>query len=321
MIEKHIFPDLTILTSSIKRYVFDDGKFPEHFEIVNRQPVQEGINMSEILICKTNCDNTMSLFCKYEAPGHSQRNTISHRIGVEYEAAVYKEILSHYSFNLPRYYGSGILDDNNTLVMILEFMPDYVSISKKNRAEMGEAAAVIGTIHRQLEGKIPPFVKKYSKTFFLHWMNTFKEILEEAEVEESWLFNLCNYFNEYVDLLVEGPLTLVHGEYYNKNILVKKGHVCPIDWESAACSVGEIDLAALIDNYPDADYCIKRYADARWPDPHSFLNAFNQRLLLARLYFYFRWLSKKRYKGINAFLRTEWVNVEMKGIGTKAGCY
>ena len=86
---------------------------------------------------------------------------------------------------------------------------------------------------------------------------------------------------------------MIHGEYYPHNILVTSGRIYPIDWESVAIAAGEIDLAALTEDWsPElVRQCEQEYQQTRWgsacpPD-------FAQRLAAARLYLCFRWLGDR----------------------------
>src|SRR5262249_37474331 len=53
-----------------------------------------------------------------------------------------------------------------------------------------------------------------------------------------------------VERLAALPATLIHGEFYASNVLVRESggglHVCPVDWERAGLGPGLLDLAALI---------------------------------------------------------------------------
>ena len=51
------------------------------------------------------------------------------------------------------------------------------------------------------------------------------------------------------------PRTVIHGEFYPCNILIRgtgpRARVCPVDWELAAVGPGLIDLAALMTGWDD----------------------------------------------------------------------
>jgi thiamine kinase-like enzyme len=87
------------------------------------------------------------------------------------------------------------------------------------------------------------------------------------------------------------PPTVIHGEYTPKNVLVRDGIIYPVDWESAAIAVGEIDLAILTDRWPVeiVQQCKLEYQRARWPEgwPVDFERTFDA----AQLYLHFLWLG------------------------------
>ena len=103
--------------------------------------------------------------------------------------------------------------------------------------------------------------------------------------------------------LVDRPTTVIHGEFTPHNVLMRNGHAYPVDWESAAIAIGEIDLVCLTDKWPAhvASQCEREYQSARWPDGAP--DDFSYRLDLARLYWNFRWLGD----------RPEWTTSEKVG--------
>jgi hypothetical protein len=62
-------------------------------------------------------------------------------------------------------------------------------------------------------------------------------------------FRIMSRYDRVIDRLSALPVTLVHGEFYPSNVIVRRtsgrGRICPIDWEVAAVAPGLIDLAAL----------------------------------------------------------------------------
>src|SRR5262249_32226829 len=79
---------------------------------------------------------------------------------------------------------------------------------------------------------------------------------------------LCQRFEKLVEWVLALPPTVIHGEYYPaNNILYSDRVIYPIDWESAAIGLGEIDLATLTEGWPPrvVRQCERRYQRARWP--------------------------------------------------------
>ena len=94
-----------------------------------------------------------------------------------------------------------------------------------------------------------------------------------------------------MELLLGSPTTVIHGEFYPSNVLRVGDAIRPVDWESAAVGAGEIDLASLVEGWPEklARECVENYRGIRWPQgaPASF-----ERVLdAARVYLALRWLG------------------------------
>ena len=135
-----------------------------------------------------------------------------------------------------------------------------------------------------------------------HRAGTAGEAVVYREVLESLAIVKPAFFGSYLDRSSGAPATVVHGEFYPKNILLVDGVVVPVDWESAMIGAGEIDLAALVDKWaPDVvEACKAAYATARWPfgAPVSFIPAFEA----ACLYWQLRWLGDRRERTLHECL-------------------
>jgi thiamine kinase-like enzyme len=141
------------------------------------------------------------------------------------------------------------------------------------------------------EGDQPPFLTVYNRAYFMAWANRFKSLSTGLRVEFSWLDDLLGYFVAHIHVLTTSPHTIIHGEYYPRNILMKAGDIYPVDWESTAIGPGEIDLASLIEGWEEADAAsaTEAYCLARWPLGNDSPELFAKKLLLARIYFYLWW--------------------------------
>jgi hypothetical protein len=316
-----LFPDIVVLEEFIQNAFRERGHKVDSLKITRRIPMEAGINMSEVIHCVLNSVDEAGYFCKYETLGNSQRKSLGHRVGVEYESRIYADVLYRVQGAAPPYIGSGILGDTGKIVLVLGYMAGYRSVLPESEHEMEAAAAAAGRLQRSMVSDVPSFVRRYTKEFFLYWMNAFRSLIQDEGVDDSWLYKQCDYFEGNVDLLLQEPMTLVHGEFYAKNILINNNQVFMIDWESAGYGIGELDLAALLDSKGNKEISIRSYIESRWPDATIDKDAFQQRLILSRMYFYFRWLSTKKYKGIRSFLRTKWVDTSMRSLGSEAGLY
>src|SRR5260221_443678 len=109
--------------------------------------------------------------------------------------------------------------------------------------------------------------------------------------KSSWLRDLHAHAEDFLSLLLTSAPAVIHGEYYQHNILFHRGHICPIDWESAAVGEGLIDLACLTDGWESkiADVCKTTYVRTRWPQ--GVAADFERGLKASRLYMTVRWLG------------------------------
>jgi thiamine kinase-like enzyme len=87
---------------------------------------------------------------------------------------------------------------------------------------------------------------------------------------------------------------VIHGEFYGKNLLLRRRQIRVVDWESSAVAAGEIDLAALTEGrWPARTVrrCEQAYRRARWPC--GVPAGFGARLAAAKIYLNFRWLGER----------------------------
>ena len=102
---------------------------------------------------------------------------------------------------------------------------------------------------------------------------------------------LLVFLKNNLALLISEPQTIIHGEYYPANILIKDGAIYPIDWESAAVGPGEIDLATLIEGWDQklAEEAKQAYIISKAASGTFSQAVFEKRLLLSQLYLFMRW--------------------------------
>src|SRR5262249_18570636 len=88
--------------------------------------------------------------------------------------------------------------------------------------------------------------------------------------------------------------TIIHGEFYSNNIILRRRRVHVVDWEAAAVGPGVIDLAAITEGRwsPQAvRRSVTEYRQTRGPDGAP--ADFERTLEAARLYLHFRWLGEQ----------------------------
>ena len=117
----------------------------------------------------------------------------------------------------------------------------------------------------------------------------------------SWLKTLEDCGDAWFAPLLMPPLTLIHGEFYARTVLVREEKLFITDWESAAVAPGAIDLATLSEGKhwrgPIARQCEREYQRARWPDGTP--ADFKRRLDAARMYLHFRWLGERSERAVS----------------------
>ncbi len=248
----------------------------------------------EIVTCRIGRGKPRRLFCKYTAgvdyTGHG------HRGGVGHEIATYRHILARTNKFRPRFYGGYTDSETGQYWLFLEYLDGGLRVGKLNDpVAMGRTARWIARFHvssqRLLGKKHVRFLKRYDKEYYLGWISRTVDFAGPNYRKSSWLQRLHARAEDFLSPLLDSPPAIIHGEYYQHNILFHQGRVCPIDWESAAVGEGLIDLACLTDGWESkiADVCTATYIRTRWPEgvPAEFAKL----LKAARLYVTVRWLG------------------------------
>ena len=281
----NIFPDTGTLIHYLSAML---GRREDQIDIICRKHFYESSTFPvEIVSCQIDGGKMIDLFCKYL--GGMGPNNNGHRGGVEYEAKIYSDILEKISLSKTKYYGQCQLDNGDTL-LVLEYLGENLRMFySKDPDVLLKAAEWIGSFHKIYEDKAPAFVKRYDQSYYIIWSKHFENSMYAYLNEYAWLKAVINFYNDNVGILTSAQQTIIHGEYYPKNILQKQGTIYPVDWESAAVAPGEIDLASLLEGL-DMETAARVkgvYKKARWPLQMDSVNDFEQRLLMAQIYFHF----------------------------------
>jgi thiamine kinase-like enzyme len=182
--------------------------------------------------------------------------------------------------------------------------------SSRQPDAMIEAARWLGEFHATQQTRIAErslsFLNRYDSPYYNAWARRTYQFARPLWKRFHWLSKIKASADHWFAPLLESPPTIIHGEFYAKNLLLQRENVFTIDWESAAIAPGEIDLAALTEgiHWPESivQGCQRAYIRSRWPqgEPPSF-----QRTLdAARMYLHFRWLGERRDWAVRA--RTLW---------------
>lgn len=216
------------------------------------------------------------------------------RGGLAYEASVYRQFLAHRV--RPVFYGAHTGRDGAQW-LILEYLPDCDRLHHaEDDAMLLRVAAWLGRLHASMEPLVPAGraagIREYDAEFLLGWARRTNEFAGDWHRRAPWLADVCARFGSAAALLLAGPATLVHGEFYPHNILFRDAEIFAVDWESAGIGAGEIDLAGLTDGWPPEfeRACEDEYRRARWPGGAP--GGFPQRAFAARIFMRLRWLGE-----------------------------
>lgn len=301
------------LTSLLTRTAALDGPLT----VVRRQKVVQGTFPKEIVTCRLGDGRTKRLLCKYEA-GYNH-NAHGHRRGVAHEAVVYEELLQPLQAITPKLYGVHTDTVRGGVWLVVEYLENSMYVSRAVEPEaIGLAAHWIGQFHAATQELLQTtpmlFLRPYSEDYYLGWAQRTWQYLHSLHQDVPWLEQLCRSFPEAVAALLAVPPTVVHGEYYPMNVLWCDGTIYPVDWESTALAAGEIDLASLIERWPEetVQECELKYQMTRWPEGPP--DGFHRRLWAARLYLQFRWLGDDPERDVS-----EWRLEALHSAGERLG--
>jgi Phosphotransferase enzyme family len=251
---------------------------------------------SEIVDCRLAGGRALRLLVKHGPCG--VRNAHGHPVGPEYEAAVYESVLRGLGLAHP-FRGARRDPGSQSVTIVLDYLED--GWWRLNRVAdprtIVEVAAWIGAFHRDTgarAGAQAGLLNVYDSPYYAGWARRSLRYLAHIPADFGWLRDVCGSFEHLGRGLAAGPLTVVHGELYPQNVLVRGDAIRPLDWEWAGIAAGEVDLAALTEGWSAelTEASERAYADARWPGgggPRDFA----RRLDVARVYMHLRWLADR----------------------------
>lgn len=308
----HNYPSNEKLEEGLSLALKENGMKNSRITVVERRlNIHESTSTSEIVTCRTKDGNIFKFFCKYS---HKYYTDHKHRGNVSYEAKVYRFLLEKLNVSTPKFIG--VYEDNSTgdSWLIIENLEESTRFTKaterssESNFQVGRtiklAARWVGEFHKQCEkivsNKQFSFLINYDQDYYGGWAKRTISYSRHLKKQVPWLKDICLGFKEMIPMIVSKPLTIIHGEYYPNNVLYQNGAIRPVDWESTAIALGEIDLASLTDGWPREieQQCVDVYKSARWSEgiPVDFQTIYG----FSQLYQQLRWLGD----------RPEWTNHE-----------
>lgn len=251
----------------------------------------------EIVRCRLDEGADVCLLCKYEAGGRAP--SFGHRRGPRYEAAVYRSILARTPLTAPKFWGAWENASAETWLFV-EYLRGArrASYAKDPEQTLPAAARWAGRFHAIAAEPSSRLdrrgLKVYDAAYFRRWARRARRLAGQAQRAFPWFVTACKRAERLLETLPDGDVTIIHGEFTPSNVLTRDGTILPVDWETAAVAIGDIDLAGLTENWPPeiVRACEREYAGARWPGGAP--PGFSRNLDLARLYWTLRWLGDRR---------------------------
>lgn len=276
---------------------------------------------SQLLTCCLEDGEELRLLCKTGAE-HCQ-NSYGHWGGVPYEANVYHHVLQPLHLSVPRYYGAYADSALGKTFLFIEYIDNAVFLDKviNPTASLMMAVRWIGRFHAinatRLEQPTLQFLNRYDERHYRGWARRTCQYAGELHQRFRWLASLCQRFEERLDVFLQAAQTIVHGEYTMHNVLFADGLIYPVDWESAAIGMGEIDLAFLTDGWGEevVQQCLKTYCQARWGQEAA--PDLEYRFRLAQVYMHCLWLGCEPELTVHPSCR--WRFKRLRAAGEQAG--
>jgi hypothetical protein len=288
-------PDLHALTRALTS-IFQQKGVAGEVAVLSREPsLYSSTFPAEILKCRLSDGTERQILGKYQTYnwalyGHG------HRGGIAYEAEVYSKILQRTDVTTPEFFG--VYTDSRTGQhwLFIEYLEKAYRVHKAGDPEdLVMCAEWLGNFHAQNVHRRPEanweFLISYDHEYYQGWARRAVDLAGGLSERIPDLPDLCIEYAKSIDVLLHGPTTVIHGEFYPKNILMRDKMIFPVDWESAAIAAGEIDLASMTEGWPSdiVTRCREAYQRARWGN--GVPEGSQIRLKAAEMYLQFRWLG------------------------------
>jgi aminoglycoside phosphotransferase (APT) family kinase protein len=279
----------------------------ESVEIVDRRSNSYASTFpSEIVRCRVSrlgagpsAPGVIALFAK-RGPAYRDPHS-GHARGVPYEIEMYRRVLPLLSVARPKLLGAfqepGPQGEG---WLFIEHLADTLRVDETADPQaIRRAAEELAALHSGGEGVVARsehrFLNSYGAPYLEEFARRWRGSVTRLSDGHAWIEALSRRMDDVMDYLGSSRPTVVHGEAYVNNILLREGRPVIVDWESAGTGPGEIDLATLLARWPEeeAREAEAAYVGARWPDgpPDSFALA----LQAARLHALARILHRHLY--------------------------
>jgi len=291
--------------------------------VLSRKPIiYASTYSSEVVTCRFPDRSVSRLFCKYGGGYFTDRSVLR---GVPYESYIYRNLLARLPLTTPRFYGAFEDQATGNTCLVLEYLDDYLPVAKSlGRDALKLTAHWIGRFHAAgkelLATASTSNLNSYNAEYFFEWSRRMADIPNHFRQNFSWLADMCDRCDAFLELLSKATQTIVHGEFYPSEALIRDAEIRVVDWESAGIGAGELDLAALTQGpWPEEilQECEAAYRTARWGKSPPLI--FDQTFRAAKLYFYFRLLFHWLRFSPNRARKEVWLFDHMHSMGEQLG--
>ena len=206
---------------------------------------------AEILTCRGLDGETVRLLCK--RGGGLAFGGHGHRGGVAREAAVYRHVLARLNVTAPRFHGAFTDPHTGEPCLVIEFVEGATTADGARDAPraLETAARWAARFHNlTAESDLAFPLPRYDEAYYSQWANRTLDLAGRWRDRLDWLEDFVAAARSLLAGLAQRHSTVIHGEFTPHNVLVRDGVVFPVDWESAAVGLPEIDLVSLIDGWP-----------------------------------------------------------------------
>lgn len=286
------YPTFEALKKALENALPPSGSGSQLTILERRENPAASTFASEVVQCST-VNGPLVVFCKYE--GAADDESFHPRGTLDYEAEVYRNVLSHCHSTVPRLYGKHVTAETPSTFLFIEYVDDSLMVHETpDTRGLVSAAKWLGQFHRwndqYFRDNRPAFLTVYDAEYFAGML---ARAVQFDRGRHEWLVDFCSRIRGALTNILTSDSLIIHGEYFPKNILLRDGLIYPVDWQSSAVGTGEVDLASLIEGWPAqiAEKCVSAYKTARWNTPPE---SFDDRLTAARIYWCLRWLSYRQ---------------------------
>jgi hypothetical protein len=259
-------------------------------EVIAREPNPfASSSPSEIVTIRASSGDQRRIFCKYVVTDDDDYRRVEH------EAKTYRHVVGPSGMTASGLLGTWDGGGREKWIMTEALEGKRVGRVDDFGAAICSAARWAARFHAHFQSRTGDrslaYLDRWDREYFVGALAGAMHRNPNVVAQHRWLTALADHFGEVLDLLALVPLTVVHGEFYQSNILIANGTIYPIDWQTAAISHGLIDVAMLMEGWDDDVVvpCARAYCEALNGGMPS--EEWYRRLDAARVCVAVRWMS------------------------------